>query len=53
MHGGFDHYGFHFRPGSSTTWDLWYYAEGSESKKLVSGVAVDRAAAMPAAVSGP
>ena len=41
MHGGFDHYGFHFRQGSPATWDLWYYTESGPSMKLIEGVVVD------------
>lgn len=40
MHGGFDHYGFRFRPEESGTWGLSYYTERS-STQLVSGVIVN------------
>jgi len=44
MHGGFEHYGFHFRRDqSSDAWDLWYYAvEAGGLKKRISGVVVNR-----------
>jgi hypothetical protein len=41
MHGGFDHYGFRFRPDDSGIWSLFYYTERS-STQLVSGVIVNR-----------
>jgi hypothetical protein len=42
MHGGFDHYGLHFRQGASGNWDLWYYTESGPSIKLVADVPVER-----------
>jgi hypothetical protein len=42
MHGGFDHYGLHFRQGRSKSWDLWYYTENGPSIKLVADVPVKR-----------
>jgi hypothetical protein len=42
MHGGFDHFGLHFRQGPSKGWDLWYYTESGPSIKLVADVDVDR-----------
>jgi hypothetical protein len=42
MHGGMDHFGLHFRQGSSGSWDLWYYTESGPAIKLVADVPVAR-----------